>query len=381
MAVETRSLCHLIGRITKKSHWLMSTALLVLIDAVHGAETTAQDVLDAWRNRERLAQTLQVTWKEEHRIFTESLQLPDSQFQAVAARATNVRSTENSLLLHGRRVRITEKLLSAQGSAAVGKPLRERVTVSDGITVRGLGYFEGLDHPQGGISEEPIPHRSEARYHALLVSYRPLDPQMRLFDPAHFVLTARNGIYDGRKCIIGEVTEPGSLITRRLWIDPASDFFVVRLETLSKNVLTGRLDLSIEQHEDLGWVITGWTRHSMSTAGMLLGSTEAEVVKTTFQPEISDTEFEIEFPVGTRYFDHRVASKKFIVQADDPAREVTTTEIVRGATQADLLATKTGEGALPQEGRASLYALAAVVSVGLAAFWVFRRRRATAGTD
>ncbi|MBX3436605.1 MAG: hypothetical protein KF861_03875 [Planctomycetaceae bacterium] len=315
-------------------------------DGLPAGEVTLDDVLAAWQQREDEARTVQVEWMELQVTPIAGVQMPDAESQArLEAQGDMVKRSRNVMLLDGRRVRLTE---DPSGESV---DQNRQLIVFDGILGKGLIYRTVLDYPEGAISENQAPNRNLAKYIPLLVAFRLQDEHMRPFDASEYVLTDERVEIDDRACRVVEAREaPGPRGTgqvRKLYIDPGQDFVIRRMERVRDGVVRSRVDFSWAGDPSFGSLPTGWRLVSVKPDGSISSSIEGDVVDCQLDPPVSDADFQLEFPVGTRYFDSRDGTRRMlIVQAPNQPREFFPAEIQRGATQEDLLSTPPGQARL-----------------------------------
>jgi hypothetical protein len=88
--------------------------------------------------------------------------------------------------------------------------------------------------------------------------------------------------------------------------------------------------------KDSGYHLEGWKCVKTDAQGHVIRTTTAKPVECTVNPDLADSAFQIEFPVGT-YVEDRVANESYILKENSQKRHVSPKEWQSGATYESLL--------------------------------------------
>ncbi len=370
--------------------WL-NAALLILSTAPTLFSQTAKRnepdvtarVLSDWTARQARISTAQFAWHEvqenQGNPLTNSNALSNT---SPALQPAGKIETENRFLFDGRRVRITERRINSP--PRLSRSPRSRTIVFNGTTQRGLVEYDDLEYPQGGIADRQAPNPRITKYHPLLFLYRPLDESMRPYTWPPEAFRQIGPAADGLATIELELTIPKS--KKRINVDLNKGSFPLRIESYLESRLVSVTEI-IPAYDSGAkeWFPSAWNHANYTASGSLVSSITASVTRHRFSPPVSDDLFELDFPVGTRYFDHRRVGRTFIVQPEKRTREFLPSEIARGATQQHLLASEAPpvQTAGKEKSRHAFYLrlLCANALLLLGAFWLWRRRASQAAVQ
>ena len=306
-----------------------------LAEAADAAPLRLQDVIQAWRLRQDNMLSVKLDWTESQVTDTEGLRLPDADLRAaMEKRGSLVRHTRNTVVLDGDRTRILEAPEYAEQEGD------QRTMVFDGQTGKAIFLSPSLEYPQGGITNKPLLNKNIAKYFPVLLIFRITDEQLKPLKIDTLRLRNETEAIRGAECRMVETD--GSGLIRRIWFDPQRAFAILRCESIVEAKVRSRTDFFYPPDDRERLVPVGWKIQNFQADGSARTAILADVQKVVVDPPVTDSMFELEFPVGTRYFDHRLGGKTLIVQADQKVREFYPEEISRGATQEDLLATPPG---------------------------------------
>jgi hypothetical protein len=213
---------------------------------------------------------------------------------------------------------------------------------------------------------------------AILVAYRPCDPDMGGVDWAGYCVSPKLENIGGRDCLIVR-PRMSQEWEKSYWVDPSRDFLVLRVVSARRGYPpSSTLDISYVEDEEHGWVPSGWKL--VRTGGSPDRVFEQATVRIShyeINPDVPKAEFQFEFPPDTAVTDHR-SGTRYIARENGARRVVTREELGRGATSRDLVATETGDAALEDTGGMSVrwyYLVPGAVIVLLVAVIVRRRLR------
>ena len=162
----------------------------------------------------------------------------------------------------------------------------------------------------------------------------------------------------------------------RVALDPTHDFAILRYSLNNGNV-TFELELDATGEWPARWKyqdLNSETRAVFITATMT-------VVSTELNPAVEPNEFKIEFPVGTFVVESlgpNMPDMEYVQRPNGERRVVTREERQRGAVDAEILATPSGQAALQRMGKESRswgWSVAVVIVLLATGGWFWQRAR------
>jgi hypothetical protein len=309
----------------------LSCGFLLLCSSLslHAEDGLPAECRDAWSARAKAFQTFRITWDEEsfagngavRSVLTDDGQVVETDDPSVPVAA---RSTRYVQLWDGDRVRLEQTRRDVQSGE--GEPRMEGVAVNGGGIIKGLGRYRGQSHHQGSIGgSEPIPSPSILSYRPILVLFRATDPRYMTVDPDGVKLTRRTVRDDDGEYLVAELrtdAEPGKITT--LWIDADRDYFIRRYEVIRSGVMTVSLDITSAYDDTVGRCLPSeWLLQTYGRDAALRQTAIGKVISCDAAPDVSNADFNLEFPAGTRYQDNRLSGIRiFEVQPDGSSREI-----------------------------------------------------------
>lgn len=293
------------------------------------------ECLDAWAARAEAFQTFRIVWDEESSsagnggvrfTLTDDGQVVETDDPGVPVAE---RSTRFVLLWDGDRVRLEQTRRDPHGDDD-DEPRMEAVAVNGGGVLKGLGRYRGQPYHQGSIGggTEPFPSPSLLSFRPVLMQFRATDLRYMTFDPEFLILTGRTVREDDREYLVAELRskqEPERITT--LWIEPDRNYFIRRYEVIRGGVITVSVDITSAYDETSGrWLPSEWLLQTYSRDAVLRHTSIGKVVSCEVDPDVSDADFSLEFPAGTRYLE---GSRIFEVQSDGTSRELPPGELPR----------------------------------------------------
>jgi hypothetical protein len=261
-------------------------------------------------------------------------------------------------------------------------------SASDGRQATLLRLVEGgRVEPQAFVrAEARFPDSRSAFHWPLLWALRPLDPHVGPIDRGGaWSLAPHTAQLQGHTCVILErfaahfnpKLERGE-IHETYWVDPARDFCIRRYERVRGGLVEARIEVDYGDDACL-WLPTAWRITVFSGEDALAARTyAAELSSHALNGGLADERLRIALPAGTRV-DDAESKTAWIVRPDGGKRVITPEERRRGASYAELLATESGQAALPPWGPlAPLAALAVAALLSGLACGRWRRLKATA---
>jgi hypothetical protein len=217
----------------------------------------------------------------------------------------------------------------------------KRLLVFDGKVVKEYKPQTHQAYPRGYIATED-PELTRPAYAPIRITYAPSRGAKNPLDIAKCWLSARQGVVDGRACLLLEETP-----NIEWWVDPARDYTVVRRFSKGRDgQVRSWWECSYVQDAAHGWVPSTWKYASNNKDGSLQRATEYSVTAYAINPPAGEDDFQLDFPVGTFVEDLR-DKKGFIVRPDDGQRVVTMAERMRRVSYDELVKTESGAAGLP----------------------------------
>lgn len=172
-------------------------------------------------------------------------------------------------------------------------------------------------------------------------------------------VSVRPGTLNGKACVIASWTfqrKPGPVIctsgdckppspstyVREVYLDPTREMVPLRVTaTIDGSRIIGarHIQWDLQYSVDaVGFVLTGWKCVSTNAEGHIIKDRTAKVSLWKVNPNIDDSRFDIQFPVGA-YIEDKVTGENYILRENSQKRLVTAKDW-SGATYQDLLHTE-----------------------------------------
>ena len=210
----------------------------------------------------------------------------------------------------------------------------------------------------------------------LVAVLRPFDGETRFFDPATAKIEAGSLVLDAFTAFPITFQMLGiEGYVRRVYVSAQSEYVPIQIDDLFGGRLVSTIRIQYTEDPAInGWMPIGWVTTVFGPTGDVIATSRGIVEDIRFPKLLEDDEFTLEFPVGTRYFDHDKNQRTFIVGQDGSAREFTPAQVASGATQEDLI-----EGREPSLNRWTAVRLGAVllslIALLIVAVKAFQKRR------
>jgi hypothetical protein len=366
---------------------------MTLIQASVPGQTavTLETIAKAWQDRQGRVRSFRFVWTERQtntKGFVTNLVDEPERLKQMGIPPGSVVPPEDvtfevpsSICIDGNKVRYTrdDRQWSAKEKAYVLQPY---MTVFNGELGKTF-HSKGASYapwPQALIQGR-FPDARALYLSPLFMTFRACAPEFRSFDIQTLVLTGRRAVIDGKSCL--EVERQLGSYVERVWIDPSRDYVVVRALSSNTEHPRTKIDIAYRKDADSGWVPEKWDILMFYASGKLQQSMRAKVTSYQINPPVELSEFDIEFPAGTRVKDIRDPNSPvdYIVKENDKKRMILPEEI--GATYEQMIRSEPGQalGKRPQSFPFWSVALACVVAAmagGLLLWrkWPLRKRPA-----
>lgn len=281
--------------------------------AMFGAYADAEDALPSmesirkvWIERQNLAQSVRVQWKQ--RVFYSAgsldvLRNSQNQLSSHPEKDSTVEFTP-ALLLDGLQMRYDGKMVGA------GKEPRlldytwvSNDTYHASLVTHGPKELRGLilrsRHDTDAISAPLVP---------LLGFLRPVSPTVPP-DDEKLVVDQIDTLNGDLRCI---VVKDG---LNRFWLDPARGFVIVKWQSFNQqSVVVIQADIVYKRHSNLGWIPASWKVDWLRGGKTIDNSNEVCDVTIECDVNAEDDPFRIQFPSGARVYNQRTG-EQYVVPA------------------------------------------------------------------
>ncbi len=347
------------------------------------ASPTVQDIVDAWRVRQARVRTMRLEWSDS-RTTAAYTQLGNSEEgEMLFPPADVIHEVCVAMSIDGGMLRYSVR--GPRWSPDQGEFLPKRyLNVFDGeVSKTFFGYAaekEDRFFPRGFVNnkEERVFDSGNPHLVAVVLTYRPLHPDLGKFDPAGYRISLKRGVTAGRDCLI--LQPSGSAVrSESYWIDPQRDYVVLRVVRAVKKRPVMQFDVSYTEDALHRWVPSEWEYVALDYgSGRMLCQSVAKVIKYEINCNIPRSEFRFEFPPGTRVT-NRNTGEYYIVRQGGRKRMITMEEVRGEATYEEMVTTESGQ-ALAQRSRGHFwwpYSLGGIAALVLAvAVYTWCRRGA-----
>jgi hypothetical protein len=161
----------------------------------------------------------------------------------------------------------------------------------------------------------------------ILMALRPVHPKLRPNDTSRLLNTGRTNVINGNPCVELTIPNPTSRSFQTLWIDPAKDHSLMRYESRSQEKVRLRVDISYTQ-DGVYWVPQKWNIVLLNADGAMRESFSARVESYQLNYGIPDSEFYVEFPIGTKVEDQSTSpATSYIVMGSNEKRMIRRDEL------------------------------------------------------
>lgn len=328
-----------------RSNAFCATFLFVLCVLPHavvgqGAVPTMDEIIAAARQRQeavtsgkfewKVKQWMRKGWKWDGIEVDSGTPNPPEDFES---------THERTLILSGSNVRYEN--YGAKWNEMEQEFLPNRVImIWDGAESRVFEDPKGFWH--GSISRSEWLTTIDT-YEPLAWTIRMLDRKWVTYDISKFSLQPAFEDVRGDPCVVIEGTEgANNPVVRRLWLSPALQYAVRRFELGRANRVGRRVDIDYENSPQDLPVPVRWTTVEGDPPGAI---EECELVQFELNGQIDPDAFVLQFPPTTWVREEGVA-EPYLIGEDGLHRPVTRSELSRGATIGDLVATPSGQARL-----------------------------------
>lgn len=304
-----------------------------------GDDVSMDQIVAAWRSRQKRTQSVMFDWKAKMTYAQGSLgshQPPND---------LTYFDPSVILMIDGVRIRYEHQQMNFKARLE-GKEVSRYISTFDGEvsadhTTAGSKYDWAI-----GIVSDKEEYNDIGNLHLrpVLLWCRPFYPKLR--SPDDFRITEERPVVDGREVVVIKTPPRGpGLTSQHCWVDPKRDFCIVRWQMTTADKLA--IDVTIRYREDAvhSWVPSSWAILVLNPDdGKLQTASHAEVTQYTINEPIVSKMFQLhlQFPIDTVVTDRR-SKERYFVRADGRKRLITESEENRGFTLQELKTTKSGD--------------------------------------
>ena len=313
----------------------IETAYLLAVDT--DSKPTLDEVRAAWKNRQQMVRSAQIRWSGSvTRTMWGDQEVSAKRVHKLTLEKQLVRLTSEGKrapqLSNGQVVWKHQKTtdLYLADSELSHSLFREPVLHIDPSVGPSNGFlFKARTGPTRNHHVDPI-----------LMHFRALSPKLTNIE-GNLSVTERTGLVEGRRCSI--VWEDGQRKTE-YWVDPQRDFAIVRMREFSQpGRCVADTTICYEADPRVKWIPKSWHgTYFLGKTGGVHKSCKYEVTSISINPQIEPSEFEYQFPPGTRVVDYRDSPPtQYIVREKGEKRIITRAE--SAANYFDLMRTESGK--------------------------------------
>ena len=287
--------------------------VLFTVGLVESAEIS--DIREAWRRRQELATSVSYDWKVESWYASGSLVKITNPFEGPATvsetstipakfpeKDTVTKRDFSVDLLSNSLFRMSRK--GPKWDIGAGEFVdREYASIFDGKV--GKEFYRRLSTEalsKGLINK----HRSNYDLRdifPLLINFRPLHPEVNAL-PDTAVIKLGEYRDEDSNCVIVEVagSEENGFATE-YWLDVEKDYSAVKVYRRIRGNIVRQFDIAYSLTESVGWIPISWSIAVLNQEGDIQLSMKTTLVDYEINKDLSEADFQFEFPVFTKVTD------------------------------------------------------------------------------
>ncbi len=308
-----------------------------------GQPPTAQQVKQAWGERQDKVKTLRCEWTARETVPKGSNSIGIRGAPEGNPPRDLLIDAKVSLILGGGKLRYT---YDGQDWSLERGELVPRTFASafDGKIGRSFNNKGGLEYPQQGwiVSDDRAQDASSLIVSPLSILCRGTDPVYRPFDFDAYEATGREVKIKDRPCVEFTRRSRTDERTDTLLLDRSRAYLLLRRTTTVQKTTTLQLTIDYGPDPSVGWVPLSWEYVVRLPGGSLLKSVQCSATKTEINPALSADDFAVPFPPGTWVSDQSSGTELQSVVQDDgregkalPSSAIPTYEQLREAGPAN----------------------------------------------
>ena len=299
---------------------------------------TQKEIRDKWEEKERIVESFSITWSEAHHRPEGKVLVEEGELETPKIST----ALDYSLSLQGIRYRygVNGKLPRLQEGETV-LSYRDTVSVFDGRRGKGLSSSESRVNQMGQIfeTEERPGIMNNMSVQPVMFCFRMLNPKMSPIDTSK-PFEIENTTVNGKSRVNVTFVDKDQRVERQLVLAPELDMSVVTYRLKVHGRAKTQFDLSYKRDSQANfWVPSGWTITRLANDGSIKSTIVGTVEECEVNPGLPDSEFELDFPVGTVIND-MVENKTYVFRDDGSKRKVVREELIDQVPAKQLMETE-----------------------------------------
>lgn len=283
--------------------FVVAVCAFAIVPGVASAQDNIQiqEILKEWDARQKRTKTLRLEWTEDFIETKGSLtkQIPSRVGKGIVPPADSRFQNSGELVLDEGKIRFRYRchVWCSSKQAYVDD---DALHVFDGKAGKQLTVGGTIDYPFGIITnEKKSSNRTLLVLRPILVTFRPIDPDLSPYGGMPYVTTGNHAVIQNRVCTEVEVRRNIKGSVNRLWIDPERGHTVTRITNSENEKLRLKIDVRYRRDQQQNWIPESWEISTYLSDGSLNRSIRANVSAIAINPSVSKRDFDIEWPVGT----------------------------------------------------------------------------------
>jgi hypothetical protein len=212
--------------------------------------------------------------------------------------------------------------------------------------------------------------------------FRPISSDFGVIHPTQLVSAGPDEVVRGLKCHVLKDPNSDNLRSCKFWVASEQGMAIVRYVSYFQDRVENQAEITFRKDDILGWIPAKWSAVRMGGKGaQVLDSCAMVLERCEVNLAVPAGTFDVAFPAGTEVIDYP-KRKTFLVKPGGSWREIQEIERQRKASHSQLMATTSGEAAVPKGPPPSTgYLWIIVASVAVAACAIvlmFLRNRTSA---
>jgi hypothetical protein len=316
---------------------LSLVVLLFFLAPVSGQETVVKKIIDAWKKREDLVESVKVEWEQTTTYRKGSLptkpgqkslappedRTVDYKLELTLGKNNLMRFRREGLFWDMNEMKFLPNIYMSTFDGSTNKDLFD--DPEDTSHIHRVGFIIRQKYDQNITNYEIWP---------LWFFYRPHE----LMGRSGWTVLNHKVQINGRSCTIMKRESKG--IRETCWIDEERRWALVRYSEKTPGLFF-QMDISYEPDNYLGWVPMHWTWQSLYGNLTPRISTSAQVMNYKINLPLSSDSFTLNFPPGTLVsdstdFEKKGWPKEYLVKEDGGKRYVTYQDRMKASSPAEL---------------------------------------------
>ena len=255
----------------------------------------------AWKAKQDRIKTARLVWKcEETRPRLDETGLPSTEKQ------------QAELFIDRGKISLRRKVSEPLQTRIGAMPIKEQKVVFDGKQaselIEVMGHLKGSGQSGTIYATATFPAKNNLICIPVLLGLRPMDPHGGNIDMKKSTLHASRKSIGAKSCLVLDVHEKGTSLVYRYWIDPDTDFSILRFQ----NVLEGNLkdtdlitvDISYSK-VNKEWLPAEWKYTCYNLDAKKICSGKSVLTKHKVNVSVDPRVFTLVFPQNVPVYDEK----------------------------------------------------------------------------